>query len=224
MTEDRHPTGDGSPTEFEVTFVVATDADGAWKALEGLQVGRVDGDARPRRWWLPGFESTGTEVVVEPARRLTVRKDASPCAGTLIALAFEHAGTGTRITVVQSGFEDAFLRGAGEAFWIAADQIAADLRLFFTAGVLGGRHGRPWAFLGCDATATPLGIELLAVQDGAWASRVGLVPGDVLLTLAGAPLTTLRDYVTVQRIVAPGDDLAATWARGGRHMGATAPL
>jgi hypothetical protein len=212
------------PTIFEVTFTVDADPPVAWKALEGLQVGRVDEHATPRRWWLPGFESTGTEVAAAPGDRLTVRKDAFPCEGTLIAITFEHTGTGSRVTVTQSGFDEAFVRAAGEGFWIAAEQIAADLRLFFETGVLGGRHGRPWAFLGCDAVETPLGIEVTGVADGTWAARAGLAPGDVLLTIAGAPLTALRDFVTVQRVVAPGADVSATWARGGQRIEATATL
>jgi hypothetical protein len=215
---------DAPDTRFEVTFAVGADPASAWKALEELQPGRVDEHARPRRWWLPGFESTGSEIEAEPERRLSVRKDAWPCPDTLITITFEHVDTGSRIRVVQSGFDEAFVRDAGEGFWIAAEQIAADLRLFFETGILGGRHGRPWAFVGCDVDATPLGLEVTRVHGGTWAERVGLQPGDVLLTLAGAPLTTVRDLVTVQRVVGADTGLAATWARAGRRIEGAAAL
>jgi hypothetical protein len=211
-------------TEFETTFEVRSTPGEAWHALEDLQAGRVDESASPRQWWLPGFEATGTEVDVEPARRLTVRKDEWPCPGTLIAVTFEHVATGTRIAVVQSGFDAEFVEQSGEGFWIAAEQIAADLVLFWETGVLGGRHLRPWALLGCEVAPTPPGLAVSSVAAGSWADRVGLADGDVLLTAAGAPVTLTRDLVTVQRIFGAGDELAATWAHDGRLCGASARL
>ena len=210
-------------TEFETRFEVTATPTEAWRALEELQAERV-GPAEPHRWWLPGFESTGTEIEVHPGRALTVRKDDWPCASTTIAITLEHIESGTRITVVQSGFDEEFVEGSGEGFWIVCEQIAADLRLYFETGVLGGRHNRPWAPVGCGVVATPLGLEVTRVLDGTWAARAGLRDGDVLLTLAGAPLTSVRDLITVQRVVKPGDGLAATWARDGERIESTLSL
>jgi hypothetical protein len=42
------------------------------------------GQDRPDGWWLPGFESIATEISRDAARRLTVRKAAPPCEGTVI--------------------------------------------------------------------------------------------------------------------------------------------
>jgi hypothetical protein len=209
-------------TEFETTFDVRSTPDEAWKALEDLQPGHVDESASPRRWWLPGFEATGTEVDVEPKRRLTVRKDEWPCPGTLIAVTFDHVASGTRIKVVQSGFDQGFIEASGEGFWIAAEQIAADLVLFWETGVLGGRHLRPWTQIGCAVTPTARGLEVSSVAAGTWADRVGLTDGDLLLMNAGAPMTLTRDLVTVQRIYGPGDELSATWADSGERVEAAA--
>src|SRR5437667_12278042 len=85
------------------TFETAATPAEAWKALEELRT-RAAG---PDEWWLPGFECRGAEVEVEQERRLTVRKLDQPCADTLIAITFEHVDSGTRVRVVQSGFDAA---------------------------------------------------------------------------------------------------------------------
>lgn len=126
------------PTTFETSFEVLATPGEAWRALAEGQVGRVDTTAEPRRWWLPGFEATGEEVECEPDRRLTVRKDQMPCAGTTIAITFEHVSSGTRITVVQSGFDEAFVARAGPDFWAHADLIAAGFQAYFAEVLTGG--------------------------------------------------------------------------------------
>jgi hypothetical protein len=119
-------------TTFETTFEVRATPEQAWKVLDDAQAGRVDGTGEPRRWWLPGFEGTGVEIECEPGRHLTVRKESMPCVDTTIAITFEHLASGTRITVVQSGFDEAFVDAAGDAFWTHADEIAIGFRSYFT--------------------------------------------------------------------------------------------
>ena len=94
----------------ETSFDVASTPADAWKALEEL---RARAEA-PDEWWLPGFECRAAEVDVEHQKGLTVRKLDQPCAGTLIAITFEHLDTGSRIHVVQSGFDEAFVKVAGD--------------------------------------------------------------------------------------------------------------
>ena len=203
-------------TAFDVTASPAE----AWKALEALRARTGD----PDEWWVPGFECRGAEVEVEHERRLTVRKLDEPCAGTLIAVTFEHVDTGARIRVVQSGFDEAFVEMAGETFWIHADHIFADLHLFFESGVIARRAWLPWAPLGVGAAVEPFGLRVTAVQGSSWADRLGLQADDVLLTVAGAPLYTLRELGVVERMVQPGDDVPATWARDGERLEASATV
>lgn len=211
-------------TEFRTSFELSSAPTEVWEALVALQSEAGNLQVEPHRWWLPGFAGTGTEIDVDPGRQLVVSKDDWPCAGTTIALTIEHVESGSRISVVQSGFDEGWVARAGESFWIIADLIAADLRLFFETGVLGGRHARPWVPLGCEVRTARGGVEVVDVAIGTWAERAGLRPGDLLVTLGGAPLLDARDAVTVQRIVEVGTDLSTTWARDGKLHEATATV
>ena len=62
------------------------------------------------------------------------------------------------------------------------------------------------------------------VGHGTWAERVGLRAGDVLLTVAGAPLYTARELGVVERIVRQGEDVSTTWVRDGTASEATATV
>ena len=206
-----------SDLSTESTFEVPATPAEAWKALEELR-GRAGG---PDEWWLPGFDSRAAEVEAEPQQRLTVRKLEEPCADTVIAITFEHVDTGTRIRVVQSGFDEAFVRGAGVAFRVHARHIFADLHAFFAAGVVVRRAWRPWTPLGIAVEVEPFGLRATKVRGGSWAERVGLRPDDLLLTVAGAPLYSAEDLALLERVVRAGDDVDATWARDGELHEAT---
>jgi hypothetical protein len=206
--------------QTERTFdVTATPAE-AWKALEELRA-RASG---PDEWWVPGFECRGAEVEAEPNRLLTVRKLEQPCADTLISVTFEHVDTGTRIHVVQSGFDKGFVDTAGERFWLHAEHLLADFQLFFERGVIAGRAWLPWAPLGVDIRTEPFGLRVTDVRDGTWAQRIGLQPDDVLLTVAGAPVYTAGELGVIERIVQSGEDVTATWDRAGERTEATAAV
>jgi hypothetical protein len=202
----------------DATFDVSSTPAEAWKALEQLRVRAAGSD----EWWLPGFECRAAEVDVEHERRLTVRKLEQPCADTLISVTFEHAGTGTRVRVVQSGFDEAFVNHAGPAFWIHSEHLAADLHLFLETGVVAHRAWRPWVPLGVAVHAEPFGLRVATVQPDTWADRIGVHADDILLTIAGAPLYDARELGVVERIVRPGDDVVATWARGDQRCEASA--
>lgn len=202
------------------SFEVPATPPEAWKALEGVRAKASGLD----EWWLPGFACRGAEVDVEAPHRLTVRKLDEPCAGTLITVTFEHTGTGSRVRVVQSGFDAAFVAAGGEAFWTHADHLAADLHLFLATGADVSRAWRPWAPLGVGATNEPFGLRVEHVQPGSWADRVGVRAHDVLLTIAGAPLYDPGELGVVERIVHAGDEITATWARDGDCHEATATV
>ncbi len=204
-------------TEVEARFEVPVPPAEAWRALETACIGRTDPDAEPREWWIPGFEAKAVEVERTTDARLTVRKAQQPCEGTLIAITFEHVDTGTRVRVVQSGFDEDFVRGGGEGFWIHSGHIFADLELFLRTGVIGRRAWRPLVWLGVGGVTTSYGVVVQHVASDTWADRAGVRKGDVLLTVDGAPLFSTRDLGTVQRLVREGDEVTATWARAREH-------
>jgi hypothetical protein len=171
---------------------------------------------------LPGFPSLAplampgarcTPLEVEEERLLRVRKDHHPCEGTEIAVRLERAGTGTRVTVVQSGF-GAFLDMVGrDTVFAHGHQIANDLRLYIERGVTVA--GTSWGpFLGANPKQTPIGLEIESVQPASFAERVGLQPGDLLLTLRGIRIHDLQQLWTVLTLTDAAAPSEASWLRG----------
>ena len=94
--------------KFEATFTVSIAPDVAWSRIARRDLVEHektrDKDATAGQVWLPGFDSTAEILESVPGKLLRVRKDHQPCEGTEIVVRLESAGTGTKITVVQSGF------------------------------------------------------------------------------------------------------------------------
>ncbi len=201
---------------FEATLVVRTTRDETWEAL-----------ARGRRaddmWWLPGFDTVAEVEEVDEGKRVRTRKVEQPCANTEIIVTVEASGSGTKVTVVQSGFGSEFFAQAIDSLTIGWSHIVADVLLYLERGITGGRHARPWAMLGCNVHETPAGLEVDAVWGG-FAERVGMQPGDLLLTVAGAPVLTRRELETVMRVCPAGREIEATWAHERELVGATNAL
>ena len=196
------------------SFELPTSPGDAWRALAALRTAP--------EWWLPGFEAKVADVDEVEGQRLTVRKLEQPCADSIIAITFEHAGTGTRLRVVQSGFDAAFVDGVGEAFFVHGEHLATDLALFVATGVVAARSWLPWAPLGISVVTEPYGLRIRRVGRGTWAERVGMLDGDVLLTVAGAPIFTVRELGVIERVVHAGDEVTATFGRAGERLEATA--
>jgi hypothetical protein len=201
---------------FEATFVVSTAVDDAWNAL-----------AETRRdygtWWLPGWTATIELTSVDEGKRVEGRKIEEPCSGTEIVVALEASASGTRITIVQSGFGPDVIRMFGAALGVGWSHIAADVALFFERGVHGGRHALRWSALGCQLVPTDGGLVVMNTWGGL-AATVGMEPGDLLLTVAGAPIVTRPELETLMRVYGSGDELEVTWVHGSDVRRATAAL
>jgi hypothetical protein len=193
MTHDR----------FEATFRLRIDRQAAWQRLTTTEGG-----------WLPGFDSTATVVEAVAPERLHVTKDEEPCAGTDIVVTLEDDDTGTRVHVVQSGFGD-WLPARYEVMAVGWRYIVADLQAYLATGVHARRHLRRWGDLGADATAADGGIRVTGVREGGLVDRIGVVDGDLLVTLAGAPVASLDDLVTVLRVLDADRTPPAEWIRDG---------
>ena len=212
--------------EFEATFVVEVAPDAVFEALAKRTLDGDDGGAHPV---LPGFPSltplplegaSFTPLELEPGKLLRLRKDHHPCQGTEVAVRLERAGTGTRVTVVQSGF-GAFLDMMGpDTVFGHGHQIVNDLRLYLERGLT--VPGTAWgANLGARTKHAGVGVEVFAVDSG-FAKEAGLEPGDLLLTLRGIRIHDLPQLWTVLALTEPGSHAELTWARGRERMSATA--
>ncbi len=215
--------------EFEATFVVELAPAEVWEALTRRTVTR-DGDDEPHPV-LPGFPSlpplevggaSGTVLERDPERLLRVRKDDHPCQGTEIAVRLERASTGTRVTIVQSGF-GAFLDAVGrDTVFGHGQQIVNDLRLYLERGL--DVPGTEWGWnLGAATSQTPTGLRIESLHPGdGWAERVGLRPGGLLLTLEGIRIHDHPQLWTVLALTQPSGKIAATWARERELLGGSA--
>jgi hypothetical protein len=204
---------------FEATFVLSIDRDTAWKRLTEHPVESTGGATG---YWVPGFDASVTTTDEQPGRVLRGTKDDEPCAGTDIVVTLEADATGTRITVVQSGFGD-WLAARYEWMAIGWRHIVADLQAYLATGVHARRHLRPWGDLGANVSVANGGLLVAQVRDGALAAALGLRTGDLLVSLAGAPVSSLDDLVTVLRVIGSGDsDVEAEWIREGELRTSTA--
>jgi hypothetical protein len=216
--------------DFEATFVVDLAPDEVWEALTRRTVDGDDATSGEKHYVLPGFPSfpplsvvgaSCTTIEEEAGRLLRVKKDHHPCAGTEIAVRLEQAATGTRVTVVQSGFGP-FLDIVGrDTVFSHGSQIIADFRLYLERGVTvpGTAFGRN---LGARVRQTPVGLELTGLDPKGFAESAGMRTGDLLLTLAGIRLHDVQQLSTVLALTDAGSSTEATWARGREPMGGKA--
>jgi hypothetical protein len=207
---------------FEATFVVSTPRGKAWELLmSAAPASDVLQPPPAGQRWVPAIEGPAEDIAVDPERQLRCRKTAEPCRGTEIVVTLEDAGSGTRITIVQTGFGDGF---AAQRPWLAAGwyAILADLVVFFERGLSPGRHLTWWWSIGCDVTETDEGLVVAAVHDDGFAARAGLERGDLLLQLAGTPVVDVRDLsVLVRGPLQTGTETTVRHLRGDRVLTGT---
>jgi len=212
--------------DFEATFVVDLAPDDVWETLTTRTLEADPGSEGAVHYVLPGFPSfealplkgaSCTLIEMDAGRLLRVKKDHEPCAGTEIAVRLEQAETGTRVSVVQSGFGP-FLDIVGrDTVFGHGHQIMADFRLYLERGLT--VPGTVWgANLGARTNHTPVGLEIAAVDAGGFAETAGLRKGDLLLTLRGIRLHDTQQLLTVLALTKPGTSAELSWARGREAM------
>jgi PDZ domain/Activator of Hsp90 ATPase homolog 1-like protein len=184
---------------FEATFVVTVPRAQAWKRLlDAEPVPGAFGAPEAGQIWIPAIEGAAEAIESIPEERLRATKTTEPCAGTEIVITLEDDASGTRITVVQSGFGGGF---AAQRAWLAAGwaAIVADFAAFFERGVALGRHVTMWWSIGCDVTETDAGLVVGDVSRDGFAARAGLERDDLILQLAGTPVLDVRDLAVLVR-------------------------
>jgi len=194
---------------FEAEFFIDQPVDAVWDSFE------KQNETQPV--WLTAWprldgDSTGEVTEVDKPHRIRAYKHSEPCKGTEIAITLESADNGTRVMVVQSGFP-AWVKAALESFTIGGNQIIADLVLFLERGVEISRHSMPWAFAGMTTEEVATGLQISSTMPGTFAEKAGLQSGDLLLTVAGAPVFTQQGLQAMMRVFKTGDQLEAVWVR-----------
>ncbi len=202
--EERHR-DDG----FEATFVVSTPRPQAWKMLTEARPG-VRQDSRAR-----------TAAVVDPRRRRRRRRDRGGARASCCASARRPSRareprswspwrTPTPAPASRSCSTASVLTSTERRPWLEAGwwAIRADLWVFFEHGVAAGRHLRPWSSIGCDVAETPGGLTVGAVSPGGPAESAGVQAGDLLLTVAGAPVVNIRELAILARSLRSGAERA----------------
>lgn len=207
-----------SSDRFEATFVVYIDAHTAWTRLTEQPVESADGS---RRLWLPGFDSSATITAYEDGSTLHATKDDEPCAGTNIVVTLADHEHGTQITVVQSGFGD-WMPPLYDVMAVGWRHIVADLTTYLHTGVHARRHLRSWGDLGADVTVDAGGLRIHNIRPDTLADRLTLHDNDLLVGLAGAPVSSHDDLATVLRtLVNPTSDITAELVRDDTLVHAT---
>jgi predicted metalloprotease with PDZ domain len=79
-------------------------------------------------------------------------------------------------------------------------------------------------WLGVQADETPSGLTVTAVADGGPAAAAGVTAGDVVIALAGVPVSVRADVAGVLGARAPGDTISVTVLRDGTRLDLSAVL
>jgi hypothetical protein len=205
---------------FEATFVVDVEKSEVWDAL--VREDRTE-PGGPQRLWLPAFPNGTAEVLEQrPEQLLRARKDQFPCEGTEIAIELESTETGTRVTVVQSGFGAAFeaMLNFLELGWA---QIVADLIVFCGRGVVAGRHELPWRDLGFAVRPVPGGVEVAGAPAAeSFGEKLSLQEGGLILVISSTPVSDLKEFTAIARALPIGSKVDAAWLRGRERMSGSA--
>lgn len=199
--------------KYERTFVVAVPLSRAWLAFT---------DPQEREAWMGTPPADRLDVgeikigAVEPLRQLSWSQSHAGLNGWFEnTVTFEETSSGTRITIVRSGFGDSedWLHYASNTArgW---DEMIADLVLYLENGVRGGRHFSFRSGLGATMLQSGAGVRITHTVPEGFAANAGMRAGDVLLRLNGAPIVHLADVSVLTREHGPGEVIEAEYARG----------
>lgn len=217
--------------QIEQTVVVAVPVERAWQAFTDSEerskweAPEYQIDPRPGgklRYSIPPWPAVDGEVLeVDPGRRLVATEGVGILDGaTRVTVTFEDAGTGTRITVVQSGFgTGASWQDALESHGRGWARALRDLVLYLETGVVARRFFTRWhSHLGLVLADGVAGVSVTEVVPDSWASDAGVQPGDIVLFVDGLPIYDRVDLWPFQIVRSGGEELDVVVARDGRQV------
>ncbi len=207
---------------YERTFVVAVPVARAWAAFTDPREREAWMGARPKELE-PGENKVGP---AERHRSLSWSDSPSGLDGWYeTTVAFEEVSSGTRITIVRSGFgESEDWRHYASNTARGWDEMIADLILYLETGVRGSRHFSFRSGLGATMLEAGPGVRITHVAPGGFAAAAGMQGGDLLLRLNGASVVHLTDVAFAGREHAPGEVIEAEYVRSGKVLRGRAPL
>ncbi len=208
--------------KYKRTFVVAVPVARAWQAFTDPQEREAWMGSRPVELDLGEMKVEA----LEPHQRLSWSQSHSGLDGSYqTAVTFEEVASGTRITIVRSGFGDSedWLHFA-ENTQRGGDEMIADLILYLETGVRAVRHFQFLSGIGATTLESGPGVRITHVVPGGFAAEAGMRSGDLLLRLNGAPVLGMSDVAFACREHAPGVVLEAEYVRGTEVRRGSAPL
>jgi hypothetical protein len=198
--------------KYERTFVVGVAVARAWQAFV---------DPTEREAWMgtrpAELESSEMKIGgVEPNRRLSWSESPSGLDGWFeTTVTFEEVASGTRITIVRSGFGDSEAwRHFAENTEQGGDEVIADLILYLETGVRASRHFPFRSGLGATMLESGPGVRITYVVPGGFAAEAGMQSDDLLMRLNSVPVVRLSDVAFFGREHAPGEEVEVEYARG----------
>ena len=204
--------------KFERTFVVAVQVAKAWEAFTKEE---------ERQAWMGEAPTAEFETVelklgeVERHRRLSWSHSQEPGLDGWYdtTVTFEEVDSGTKITIVRSGFGDSEAwRHYAENTTRGWDEMIADLILYLETGVRASRHFSFLSGIGAPTLQSDPGVRITHVVPGGFAEEAGMRPGDLILRLNGASVVDISDVAFLCREHTPGSEVAVDYARAGEVL------
>jgi len=197
---------------YERTFFVAVPVERAWKAFT---------DPEDREAWMgkspPEIEPAVVEVQeVDLHRKMKWSQSHAGLEGSYeTTVTFEETTSGTRLTVVRSGFGDSeewrhYANHTARGF----DEILADFVVYLETGIKANRHFTASSGIAATMLQTTRGIEITHVIPGGFAEQAGMKAGDLLLRVNGVALISSQELAFFCREHAPGKRVEVEYVRG----------
>lgn len=209
--------------KWERTFEFSGSVDRVWQAFTDLDA--------PVRLINPGnaYQSGGAVTMEFTEETRNQRLAWTETEGEMkweMAVTFAETETGSRITIVRSGFgdDDGWLMRATGRLLGWADMLH-DLEVYFRTGKMLGRlYNRGWGRSGMQVVEATGGLRVIAVFPGGLAERAGIRSGDMLLRALGAPLVNMSDHWFLESVLPSKADTEFEYLRGAEIRTGSAAL
>jgi len=212
--------------EWERTFDVAAEPKRAWQEFAESN--------EPQAWnnafrGDPYFSNGAVRVEIQERdpERLLRWEESEGDDRVEMTVTFTETETGTRITIVRSGFgegEDWAARHSARLLgWTEAMH---DFAVYLATGIALDRlHFLHWRVSSQMAVVDVAGgLRVVWAAPGGWAATAGLEPGDLLVRIAGAPVFDRSDLWLLQVILEPGTNVSVEYVRAQALHQAVAPI